>query len=164
MMKLKIAFPLMAMGMALYSMTASAVAETETLTCQPASGVGPVYLIAETSGGAPGFPVDYLSVTRKAAGFADVSASIDLEKLDKNTAVGGVGPFQDGSALVYTRTFTTYDPTSRQNINLGYVTVYTRTTVGASLVDVQLPANVENAALLNTTPPLTGYACSLSFR
>jgi hypothetical protein len=148
----------------LYGATASAVADTQTLTCSPVSGLGPTYLIANTSGGAPGYPVAYLSVTRKLAGYADVSASIDL-LADKNKKFNRqVGPFQDGSALVYTGTFSALDDSGRELVNTGYISVYVRASVGLSWLDVQLPADVENAAALNTNPPLSGYSCSVSLR
>ena len=141
-----------------FGSSAFAVVVSVGVTCTPPPSHpdAPTYKIFQTSGGAPGFPVSRMDVTKEQPGYAAVSASLDLLKAGYSPTIG---PVQDGSALLYTFVTGTYDPATHKSVNQGYVSVYERDRVSYLLIDIQLPANVPNAAEVNTTPPLTGYTC-----
>lgn len=143
-----------------YATSGFAVAVRQIVECRPADERRATYTFTTTSGGAPGFPVSLFTVTRAQPGFATVSSTIDMGKSPETRKFGGLAPFAVGSAFLYSRTFSDLPVGGQVATTLGYVSVYVRRSQGVSVIDIQLPADAENAALLNTTPPLMGYVCS----
>ena len=144
-----------------YTASAFGVGSSHTVTCTPVDDAQkPSYEFVNAGGAAPGVSVAMFKVTRTQPGFSDITSKFDLLKDPETKAYGGLAPFQVGSAFLFAKTFFTIDSAKSKWAPTGYINVFIRKTQGLSVIDIQLPQDAENAGVLNTTPPVSGYACT----